>query len=248
MYPPREAERDLVVLGERDGIVAVHKPAEASSVADHHGTSGSLAAALVRHFGPVARSFEPSSRLDVGVSGVVLYATQPASRAWLARARAEGLYRRHYVAIALRAPVPDRGTWSWPIGRARDPRLRAVFGKDPKPAETQYALVAVSPADAAMLAVEPQTGRTHQIRVHASHASAPLWGDVAYGGPSRIVSPSGAVSAVRRVALHAAWVKVPTRPGGRPWCVQAPIGADLEEIWAALGGQPSAWKKAALEW
>jgi 23S rRNA pseudouridine955/2504/2580 synthase/23S rRNA pseudouridine1911/1915/1917 synthase len=93
-----------------------------------------------------------------------------------------------------------------------------------------------------MLAVVPETGRTHQIRVHASHAGAPLVGDVVYGGPNRIVTASGAVVAVRRIGLHAAWVEVPACAG--LWRVDAPPPADLTEIWQLLSGDGGAWQAA----
>jgi 23S rRNA-/tRNA-specific pseudouridylate synthase len=85
-----------------------------------------------------------------------------------------------------------------------------------------------------LLALEPVTGRTHQLRVHASHASSPLYGDAAYGGPRKIVRTDGSVEALGRVALHAAWVQLPLEGGLR---VEAPIPEELVSLWLALGGQ-----------
>ena len=59
-----------------------------------------------------------------------------------------------------------------------------------------------------MLSVEPITGRTHQIRVHASHAGAPLLGDRDYGGPTRWTLKSGKSVTLDRIALHCARVTV----------------------------------------
>jgi 23S rRNA-/tRNA-specific pseudouridylate synthase len=181
-----------------------------------------------------AERLSVTSRLDVGVSGVVLFATDDASRERLAKARRAGRYVRHYVAIASRTPSPDHGTWDAPIGRDRDPRKRRALGRDATPASTAYAVRATA-GEAALLAVEPQTGRTHQIRVHASHAGAPLFGDVTYGGPSRTISPTGSVTAIGRIALHAAWVEVPGNGGDRVR-VEAEIPEDLAAIWLACGG------------
>jgi hypothetical protein len=91
--------------------------------------------------------------------------------------------------------------------------------------------------------VEPETGRTHQIRVHASDAGCPLVGDTVYGGSARIVAQSGAVSAVDRIALHAAWVEIPSADD-RVFRVEAAIPEDLEAIWSAFGGAPSDWSLA----
>jgi 23S rRNA pseudouridine955/2504/2580 synthase/23S rRNA pseudouridine1911/1915/1917 synthase len=189
---------DLRILAERDGLVAVFKPAEVATIPDHHGRSGTLVEKTATAIGlPVERLFA-TSRLDVGVSGVVLFATSE-------------------------SPVPDAGVWNQPIGRHRDPRMRRVGGPDARLAETSYSVVSVARA-ATMLAVEPKTGRTHQIRVHAAHAGAPLLGDRAYGGPTRLVSPRGSVFALPRIALP----------------------DELRAIWSACDGDPSAWAKAVL--
>ena len=95
-----------------------------------------------------------------------------------------------------------------------------------------------------MLAVRPVTGRTHQIRVHAAHAGAPLLGDRDYGGPTRLTLPSGKVLAPGRIALHAARVVVPGQ-GGALVTIASPIPPALEALWAALGGDAAAWAAAA---
>ena len=76
------------------------------------------------------RQLHPTSRLDVGVSGVVLFALTKAASKRLLAARERGDYLRHYVALAARAPAPCEGSWAWAIGRARDPRKRRVDGRD----------------------------------------------------------------------------------------------------------------------
>ncbi len=246
MFRAREVTGRMVVLGECEGIVAVAKPASMASVPDRLGRGGSLVEVLVGHFGARARQWEPTSRLDVGVSGVVLFATHARARGWLALARTEHRYLRHYVAIASRAPSPRQGMWDAAIGRDRDPCLRRVNGRDPKPATTRYAVAAeAAPTGAALLAVEPQTGRTHQIRVHASHAGAALVGDAAYGGTARLVGATGAVVPLHRIALHAAWVEVPATPlATSVWRVEAPVEDELVDLWRRLAGDQTAWARA----
>ena len=178
-----------VILRE-DDLVAVDKPAGMPTIADHGGAAHALVAATARALGIDPARLHPTSRLDRGVSGVVVFALTKAAAERLARARGEGAYERRYVAIAASAPAPASGTWDAPIGRARDPRLRTVRGRDPIAAATRYGVCAHAPGGAAMLAVAPVTGRTHQIRVHASHAGAPLLGDRDYGGPARVTLPT----------------------------------------------------------
>jgi 23S rRNA-/tRNA-specific pseudouridylate synthase len=241
MYPPRPAPREPPrILLEQDGVVAVDKPPEMATVADHRGAAGTLETEVARILG-TKTPLTATSRLDVGVSGVVLFAADDDARRRLARARDEGRYLRHYVAIAVRAPSPERGTWSSPIGRAKNPRLRQVDGKESVRAETHYALVATAPKGA-LLGVEPQTGRTHQIRVHAAHAGCALWGDDAYGGPTHFVTSKGKVIDVARIALHAAWVEVPLASGVVR--VESPPPADFSAIWTQCGGDLSAFAGA----
>jgi hypothetical protein len=91
---------------------------------------------------------------------------------------------------------------------------------------------------AALLLLFPQTGRTHQLRVHAAHAGVPLLGDTLYGGPKRIVRPDGRVLTSRRVMLHCAEVTIPDPSRSEPTLTfHSPLPHDMRQIWRALGGR-----------
>jgi 23S rRNA-/tRNA-specific pseudouridylate synthase len=92
-----------------------------------------------------------------------------------------------------------------------------------------------------MLALEPVTGRTHQLRVHAAHANLPLLGDRSYGGPMRETMSDGRVLRFDRIALHAARVAL---RGDESLILSAPVPVRLRAWWDALGGDPSAWDQA----
>jgi 23S rRNA pseudouridine1911/1915/1917 synthase len=247
--PRGDAVAELTLLHEGGGFVAVDKPAGIPTIPDTHEAEGSLLVRTARAIGARPESLHASSRLDRGVSGVVVFAATPRAREQLQTARKSGRYFRLYAAIAAKAPAPPEGTWSAPIGRARDPRKRAVGGRDATDALTRYRTVAVAgsaaggkaqtpelPGGAALLAVAPVTGRTHQIRVHASHAGAPLVGDHDYGGPRTVVLPSGQVLATGRIGLHCARVRV-----NGLLDVGAPVPEALRAWWSVLGGRGDDW-------
>jgi 23S rRNA-/tRNA-specific pseudouridylate synthase len=250
------AASEVVVLWERDGHLACSKPAGLPTVPDHHGASHSLVALAAQSIGRKTAELFVTSRLDREVSGVVVFATTPEAEVRLRRARAEGRYSRRYVAIAASGDTlinvdqvdqvdqhcPPAGAWDAPIGAGKDPLHRAASGPDAKAARTRWTVAARAGAFA-MLALEPETGRTHQIRVHASHAGAPLLGDRDYGGPSRVTLPNGSIVALARIALHAARVTVPSS-AGEPLVAVAPIPPELSRIWSELGGAVEAWDRA----
>lgn len=259
--PRGDAGPKVEILLEERGLVACVKPAGLPSVPDHAGASRSLVALVAEAVGAKSSDLRVTSRLDREVSGVVVFALDDAAERRLRDARAAGAYERRYVALAAGA-LAEGGEWSAPIGRASDPRLRAVGGPEEKEATTRWRRVAsvggfglrlgergdgargaaARPGDAggtiALVAVDPLTGRTHQIRVHASHAGAPLVGDRAYGGPSRITLSSGRILTLSRVALHAARVSV------AGVVATAPVPEELTALWRSIGGAPEAWDEA----
>jgi 23S rRNA pseudouridine1911/1915/1917 synthase len=87
--------------------------------------------------------------------------------------------------------------------------------------------------------VQLETGRTHQIRVHLSHAGYPIVGDRVYGG--RLALPKGATEELRvalrdfpRQALHAAKLQLEHPVTGKPLEAQAPLPSDMQSLLATL--------------
>lgn len=206
-----------------------------------------------RRYASGAEIVHPTSRLDVGVTGICVFAlTREANEAQLA-ARAAGTYSRTYVALVgmtTAAKPGASGDWEQSIAvHPRDPRLRAVVepGRKPRPpvmeARTEWRIVEVT-SNVALLALRPRTGRTHQLRVHAAAAGMALLGDAAYGGLRRVTLADGTVIGLRRPALHCARVRIDCAGDIGTLDVAAAVPADLRDPWRALGGRVDAWDDA----
>jgi 23S rRNA pseudouridine1911/1915/1917 synthase len=152
--------------------------------------------------------------------------------------RRSGTIERVYVAVVWPAPTAEELVLDGPIGRHRSSaRLRSVGGPGATPALTRARVLSRLSAGAALVEARPVTGRTHQIRVHLSHAGHPIAGDRAYGGARRLTRVDGSVLACPRVMLHAARLSMP-HPGGRGRLeASAPWPTDFEELVLSLGGK-----------
>jgi 23S rRNA-/tRNA-specific pseudouridylate synthase len=143
--------------------------------------------------------------------------------------------------LAERAPTAEQGEWRWAIGSdARDARKRVALAEDAQGgmrALSRYRVLSLQPTAAALL-LRPETGRTHQLRVHAAKAGCALLGDKHYGGAMRSVLPDGRVLRAPRVMLHCARVSLPGIGHAQAVTVDAPIPDDMRTLWQQHGGSP----------
>jgi len=244
VFGPRP-RADIEILSEADDVFAVFKPAALPTEADHGGADCVLSQ-LGRALRVEPQGLFALSRLDVGVSGVLLVTLGARSRERMLAERAQGRLLRRYVALAAAVPEPAAGDWRDQLGKAKG--KRAVGGQDAQLAHTQYRVVATAAATqsggsaSALLALSPVTGRTHQLRVHAAAHGAPLLGDRKYGGPPRMTAPNGSVVAFSQILLHAAWVEWGSESQRRR-ITSEPVAA-LVDAWLALAGEISAIQRA----
>jgi 23S rRNA-/tRNA-specific pseudouridylate synthase len=232
----RGAAAPVRIVSEFRDLYAVAKPAGLSTEPDRSGTQSVVHAVAELLRGP-PNVFHAATRLDASVSGLVVIARGAEAARFAASLKAEGRLSRRYLAVAGRAPLPAAGAWDVSV----DARGR---GRDAQKALSMYATLAVAPAlpsgsAPVLLAVEPVTGRTHQIRLHAEAAGAPLLGDVKHGGLRRVVLRNGRALPVDRVALHATRIQVDENDE-TVWTAVDPFPDDLRALWAALEGDAAA--------
>lgn len=227
VYPARRTQGKVHILERRSGWLAVDKPAELPTEPDHSGSDSVVAQAAALEALPV-HEVHALSRLDVGVSGVVVLACTRAARQRGEYLRRAGHFRRAYAAIAT-GRCDGEGTWSIPV-RGREAHTRFVTCQAPRPTSNERAQ---------LVALAPLTGRTHQLRVQASEAGAPLVGDRRYGGMVRLIGANGRVNSMRRILLHCIRVALGDE-SSRRWTVQSQLPAAFGEAWTMLGGADNA--------
>ena len=242
---PPVAAAELRILGEYRGLLFIDKPAGLQTEPDARTTDTLLSRLAVQLREPISR-LHALSRLDTGVSGVVTLGLSADARRLVQGWREQGRFKRRYLGLVAGTPAARAGAWSESIGRAAG-SLRSISGRNPEAAHTDYALVTsaelprATPNALHLLALAPLTGRTHQLRVHCAAHGLPLLGDRAYGGASRFIGDNGAVAALDRIALHAAWVELPL---SAPFRIEAPTPAFLLDIWRAFAGDATAFEAA----
>lgn len=248
VFAPR-ASAEIEILFEQHGVWAIKKPAALPTEPDKSGNDCVLSQLAARS-GIAQGELFAVSRLDVGVSGVLLVTTGFDSRHALLQERARGTLRRRYVALACGAPNPPEGEWRDGLGRGARGK-RVVDHQGGQPAHTRYRVVATAQPVAgdrpgsSLLALSPVTGRTHQLRVHCSAHAAPLLGDRRYSGPVRMTAADGRVLPFSQVLLHSALVEWgPKAKRQRIVCEPVP---ELVETWLALGGDPAALQRALTD-
>ena len=133
---------------------------------------------------------------------------------------------RVYRALVRGVPRSDTGRVERPVGRhPRDRKRMSVETRRGRPAATAWRVLERFPrARLAWLEVRPETGRTHQIRVHLASAGLPLVGDPVYGR-----GRSGG-HGLSRPALHAAHLGFRHPATGRPMGFDAPLPEDLADL------------------
>jgi tRNA pseudouridine32 synthase/23S rRNA pseudouridine746 synthase len=223
--------RSLVIY-EDEQLLALNKPSGLSSQGGRGqvNTLDELLWAFARPGKPRPRLIH---RLDRDTSGVILTAKTKPAAGFLGKAMMARKFAKTYRAIvAPGAPQPDAGVVEHPlrreeIGREAYMRICRPDHADAEAARTRYRTLTATDT-AALLEVDPETGRMHQIRVHLASLGRPIVGDVRYGGALMVDGRPAP-----RLMLHAQALIFP-HPGGGLKRLEAATPADMAELASAL--------------
>lgn len=220
----------LAILHEDEDLVVIDKPAGLVVHPAPGHPAGTLVNALLHHCADLAGVggvLRPGivHRLDRGTSGVLVVAKCDEAHRALARQFHDHSVERIYHALVRGLPGGERGRVDRPIGRhLRDRKRMSVATRHGREAHTAWQLLRRFPkSERSWLEVRPETGRTHQIRVHLASAGLPIVGDPVYGRRA-----SG--DSLARPALHASVLGFDHPRGGRRLRFEAPPPADLRAL------------------
>ena len=233
--PIRPSDAAMVrnaVLHRDEEVIVIDKPA-GLAVQGGTGTERHLDGLLEALRFDAAERPRLVHRLDKDTSGVLVLARSAAAAAALAAAFRGKTVRKAYWALTVGVPKPRQGRIDRPLAKLMGSGGERVVAddEDGKRAISFYRTIAHAGSKIAWLALEPLTGRTHQLRAHMAAIGTPILGDGKYG--AALAHPAGVPNA-RRLHLHARAIVFP-HPGGKTLTVTAPLPPHLRDTWAFFG-------------
>ena len=205
-------DEDLLVLNKPAGVAMHPKADDAAAPSLAAMLTGYLGEGSVPHF---------VSRLDKGTSGLLIAAKSGYVHDRLRRALHSSELRREYRAVAVGQVTPPCGVIDAPIGRADGSIVRRCVREDGLVSRTEYEVLQTTERFT-LLRLRPETGRTHQLRVHMAYLGHPLAGDWLYGTEDK--------NLIARPALHSyeLWFTQPVT--GQELHFTAPIPQDMQRL------------------
>ncbi len=217
-------EMEVPIIYEDDDVLMVDKPA-GLTVHPAPGYKGpTLINAVLAH---LAKFDQETSRpgivhrLDKDTSGVMVVARHPAALAKVAEQFKKHTVKKVYIALVQGRLTPEQGIIDAPIGRDMIDRTKMAISpaSHGRNARTQYKVIRYY-GDKTLLEAMPETGRTHQIRVHLAAIGHPVIGDAVYGKKSPDLA---------RQFLHAYKLGFNLPSTGKWMEFESPLPADLAE-------------------
>ncbi|HVS58864.1 MAG TPA: RluA family pseudouridine synthase [Candidatus Saccharimonadales bacterium] len=207
---------DVPVLYEDDDCLVLNKPVGLLTHSKGAFNPEATVASFVRSK-LTAQSGERAGivhRLDRATSGVIICAKTPTAMTWLQRQFSLRKAKKTYIAIVTGHLKEPHAVIDMPI--ERNPKRPQTFrvGVNGKSAITEYKVLKADDT-LSMVELQPQTGRTHQLRVHLSHLGHPILGDELYGGKP-----------AERLFLHALRLEL-TLPNRERKIFEAPLPSEF---------------------
>ena len=205
---------DMVVLNKAPGVSVHPGPGHfddtmGNFLLDHYDQEGETA------------DFHPVHRLDRGTSGLLAAAKHPHAQEVLKNQLHTNAFHRTYLAVCEGMPQMPEGTIEAPLGPKPGSLMEQMVRPDGKFARTRYRVLG-SYEGRALVELELDTGRTHQIRVHMAHLGHPLTGDFLYGQEDRAL--------IGRPALHSHRLELCHPVTGERMTFTAPLPQDMEML------------------
>ncbi|HMA65466.1 MAG TPA: RluA family pseudouridine synthase [Chitinispirillaceae bacterium] len=236
------------VVYEDEYIIAVNKPA---GIVVHPGSGvhdGTLVNGLMSRFEMLADGFTSDRpgivhRLDKETSGVLVVAKTNQVHAAMASLFQSREIKKTYIAFCLGCPSGYKGMIDLPLARSHQDPIKRTTSNHGKEARTEYEVIQYKSGIAAMC-FRPLTGRTHQIRVHASSRGFPIVADKLYGGGKEHllkIAPldrpfaHGIMKCFKRHALHAATISFNHPITKKTMLITAPLPRDFNDACFRFG-------------
>ncbi|MCE5286732.1 MAG: RluA family pseudouridine synthase [Pelosinus sp.] len=219
-YGVNPEKGSIDILYEDEYLMVLNKPAYQLVHPTGQTKNGTLANFLAYYFEErgILTTIRAVHRLDRETSGCILFAKSAYSQTTLEQQLTGKVLRRTYQALVRGIVTPSAGTIDAPIGPHPSLPNRRVVALNGEKAITHYQTIKTY-ADASLLELSLETGRTHQIRVHLSHHGYPIIGDKMYGVRT-VWMP--------RQALHASSLTFEHIKSKSLITVHAPLSADFE--------------------
>ena len=222
VYQLRPYALALHIPYQDEHLMVIDKPAPLASQSSAAHPDDSLENALFTYEGcPESFVYRPVNRLDKGTSGLMVVARTAHAQHRLQQLLHTPSFVRVYQAVTEGIPDPARGVIDAPIGKVDAASIRRIITPTGKPSRTHYQTLQTKNGRA-LVQLQLETGRTHQIRVHMASIGCPVCGDFLYGTELKQLPGRFALHACALTLLH---------PFTGEWLhLTSPLTADLAAL------------------
>ncbi|MDF2858747.1 MAG: rluD 1 [Neobacillus sp.] len=214
---------NIEILYEDEDAIVLNKPPFQLVHPAGNTTSHTLANYLAYYFQSknILTTIRPIHRLDRDTSGCIMFAKSAYAQTQLEDQLKVRMLKRNYAALVRGQIEPCDGTIHQPIGKHPTKANQRAVNANGDTAITHYQTITTYSQTCTMVALNLDTGRTHQIRVHLAHLGYPIIGDKMYGTRSSLIA---------RQALHADSLTFQHLKTGEMIKITAPLPADMKKL------------------